>query len=113
MNKIDMISTDPASGYVLLHLLVEGPWDSIGDRVEWIRRRLNAYGAFVVTGQLAENEKYRGFAPKILLHFEFAPPFPLLMMLTDMRQFLISESIEMGVTVGLDLKTDVALPRTD
>jgi hypothetical protein len=113
MNVIDMLSADPATGHALLHLLVEGQWSDIGNRMEWIRRRLNIYGAFVLTGQLDARDKFQGLAPKILLHCEVAPPFPVLTMLAEMKQYLLSQSIEMAVTTGHDFKTEIPLPQID
>jgi hypothetical protein len=109
MNKIDMISVDRSSGQVLLHLIMEGPWNDVGDRMEWLHRRLNIYGAFVVTGQLAESEAYRGLAPKVLLHCEVDPPPEVLAVIAKMRQYLLAQSIELAVTIGHDLTTEIPL----
>jgi len=110
MNTVDMISVDDATGDAILHLVVEGPWNDVPERIEWLRTRLNVYSAFVTTGQLAAAEKYRGRRAKILVHCEVQPPSQCLLALTSMRQYLIALSIAFGVTVGRDLKTEVELP---
>src|SRR5215472_13335467 len=109
-DSIDLVSVDEASGCALLHLLVKGPWSEPENTLHWVRRRLNVYIAFVLSGQMRQNPRYGALKPKFLVHCECVPPPIALTTFARMREHLGDRQIAFGVTVGPDVKTEVALP---
>ena len=108
-DSIDLISIDD-SGYVVLHLLVKGAWADPEKLLHWVRRRLNLYIGFVLSGQMHENPKYRDRKAKFLLHIEFLPPPIAFETFARMKLHLLGRQITFGVTIGQNVKAEVPLP---
>lgn len=108
LNVIDMISVDEASGYARLHLIVTDDWVDCHVRLEWIRKRLNAYLHFVLSGQLEAQEKYRGRRVKIVIHSEYVPPESAIVALGGMGDLVRRKDVDLALTVGRDLTREVA-----
>ena len=71
--NIDLISIDPKTGQVLLHLIVDHDWIDVEERLHWIRKRLNLYIGFVRSGQLGTDPKYAGRGVRFLINSEVFP----------------------------------------
>jgi hypothetical protein len=106
-DSIDFITVADNPGWVVLHLVVTGPWDFAEARMHWVRRRLNVYVHYVETDQINANPKYRGLTVKFVAHCEFPPPPLAVTAFARMKKHLAELKIELGVTVGTDFKTEI------
>lgn len=106
-DSIDFISLDENPGWVVLHLLLKGPWTDTESTIHWVRRRLNLYIGYVTSGQINANPRFRGLPVKFLVHCELPPPPLALTSFARMKAHLSGLKIALGITVGSDVKTEV------
>jgi hypothetical protein len=108
-DSVDLISVDEVTQCVVLHLLFKGEWNSPENQLQWIRRRLNLYLGFVLSGQLAGNPQYQGLSVKFLIHCESVPPTTAITTFSHMRLHMIKYKIGFGVTVGSAITKEITL----
>ena len=97
-NKIDTISNK--DGKVILSIIQA---DVINDdNLMLLQAKLNNYLAYILDGQLdKEFPKYRGFAAKIEIHFQFEPQGIVLEFLSKATASCAEEGIKLTYEVGI------------
>ncbi len=95
---------------VLLHLLVNGSWEPYDGVMEWLIQKLDNYVHFVVSGQMAEDTRYRGRAATIIVHSERFPPELAMHTLARVRKAVDAYAISLRLTVGDQAHQAVQLP---
>jgi hypothetical protein len=103
VDKIDIVATHPDTSVVKLVITDHLTWDHIPDHCRLIQDKLNAYLAFVDSGQLRRlQDQYVPDSPEIeiVLVVSYEPPAQASEFLTQARTFLANLGLRFEVEVS-------------